>query len=256
MTTRLIDTKDINNISLLDSTNFGHWHMCMKIHLRSRDLIEICKKSPPVDVSATATSKWSKASYKAINLITTRLTERVFREVVNTITIEKVNLLWAKIEDQYASKRAANRGSVWMDWERSFYNGNLQNYIDTCRKFMMELDSVSIIVPAELLSYSLLGKLGGDQSLHQFVKNVTLNEDISEKPKQILTLLQDLAHLNNGEKKGQTASPTALLSNVEEPHKIVYYCIKGKHNIKCTTHRKEDCWSESQHLRTQRREKK
>ncbi|MBW0502749.1 hypothetical protein O181_042464 [Austropuccinia psidii MF-1] len=256
MANRLIDTKDINNIPLLDGTNFGHWHMRMKIHLRSRDLIDVCKKYPPVDVSATATTKWSKASYEAINLITTRLLERVFQELVNTITFEKANLLWAKIEDQYASKRAVNRGYVWMDWQRCFYNGKLQNYIDTCRKLMMELDAVSIIVPAQLLSYSLLWKLGGDESLHQFVKNITLNKDIIEKPKQILTCLQDLANLSNGEKKGQTVSPTALLSNIEEPHKIVYYCIKGKHNIKCTMHRKEDCWSENRHRRPQRREKK
>ncbi|MBW0576987.1 hypothetical protein O181_116702, partial [Austropuccinia psidii MF-1] len=240
MTDRLTDTKDIINIPLLDGTNYGHWHMRMKIHLRSRDLIDVCEKSPPSDISTTATTKWSKASYEAINLITTRLTERVFQEVVNTTTIEKANLLWAKIEDQYASKRAVNRGRVWMDWQLSFYDGNLQNYIDTCRKLMMELSAVSITVPAELLSYSLLRKLGGDQSLHQFVENLTLNEDIIEKPKQILTRLQDLAHLHVGEKKSQTVSPTALLSNVKEPHKIVYYCTKGKHNIRCTTHRKED----------------
>ncbi|MBW0545952.1 hypothetical protein O181_085667, partial [Austropuccinia psidii MF-1] len=54
----------------------------------------------------------------------------------------------------------------------------------------------------------------------------------------------------------QTTSPTALLSSVEEPHKIVYYCTKGKHNMKCVTHKKEDCWSENPHLRPLRREKK
>ncbi|MBW0478454.1 hypothetical protein O181_018169 [Austropuccinia psidii MF-1] len=102
-------------------------------------------------------------------------------------TIKKANLLWAKIEDQYASKRAVNRGQVWMDWKRSFYNGNLQNYIDSCRKPMMELEAVSIVVPPDLLSYSLLGKLGGDTNLHQFIKDLTLNEDIIKKPEKILT---------------------------------------------------------------------
>ncbi|MBW0502342.1 hypothetical protein O181_042057 [Austropuccinia psidii MF-1] len=120
----------------------------------------------------------------------------------------------------------------------------------------MELDAVSIIVPAELLSYSLLGKLGGDTNLHQFVENITLNEDIIENPEKILTRLQDLAHLNSAEKMPQNHSSMALLSNVEEPHKIVYYCVKGKHNLKCTTHKKEDCWSENPHLRPPRREKK
>ncbi|MBW0573862.1 hypothetical protein O181_113577, partial [Austropuccinia psidii MF-1] len=179
----------------------------MKIHLRSKDLIDVCEKPPPDDASTHAVNKWSKASYEAINSITTRLTERVFQEVVNVITIEKANLLWAKIEDQYAPKRAVNRGQVWMDWQRSFYDG----------------------------------KLGGDTKLHQFVGNLTLNEDIIEKPEKTLTRLQDLAHLYNTDAIPQTTSPTALLSSVEEPHKIVYYCAKGKHNMKCVTHKKEDC---------------
>ncbi|MBW0526096.1 hypothetical protein O181_065811 [Austropuccinia psidii MF-1] len=226
MTDRLIDTKDTSNIPLLDGTNYSHWHMRLKIHLRSQELIDVCEKPPPEDVSTTTVNKWSKASYEAINLITSRLTERVFREVVNATTIEKANLLWAKIEDQYASKRAVNRGWVWMYWQRIFYDGNLQNYIDTCRKLMMELGAVSITVPAELLSYSLLGKLGGDANLHQFVENLTLNEDIIEEPEKILTRLQDLAHLVISKKKSQITSPTALVSNVEEPHKIVYYFVK------------------------------
>ncbi|MBW0465265.1 hypothetical protein O181_004980 [Austropuccinia psidii MF-1] len=54
----------------------------------------------------------------------------------------------------------------------------------------------------------------------------------------------------------QTTSPTALLSSVEDPHKIVYYCAKGKHNIKCITKKIEDCWLENPHLRPPRREKK
>ncbi|MBW0467473.1 hypothetical protein O181_007188 [Austropuccinia psidii MF-1] len=204
----------------------------------------------------TIDNKWSKASYEAINLITTRITERVFREVVNTVTIEKANLLWAKIEEQYASKRGVNRGRVWMDWKRSFYNGNLQNYINLCRKPMMELKAVSIVVPPKLLSYSLLGKLGGDTNLHQFVKNLTLNKDIIEKPEKILTRLQDLAHLNTLDCKQQSAARTALVSSGVEPHKIIYYCATGKHNKECSTHRKEDCWTKNPHLRPPRREKK
>ncbi|MBW0465264.1 hypothetical protein O181_004979 [Austropuccinia psidii MF-1] len=99
----------------------------MKIHLRSKDHIDVCKKSPPEDASTCAGNKWSKASYEAINLITTRLTERVFQEVVNITTIEKANLLWAKIEVEYASKRVVNRGQLWINWQRSFYGGNMQN---------------------------------------------------------------------------------------------------------------------------------
>ncbi|MBW0531073.1 hypothetical protein O181_070788 [Austropuccinia psidii MF-1] len=143
------------------------------------------------------------------------------------MTIKRANLLWAKIKDKYASKRAVNRGRVWMD----------------CKE-------VSTMATYKITSTR------GDANLHQFVKNLTLNEDIIKKPNRILACLQDLAHLRIVEKKGQITSPTALVSNVEEPHKVVYYCVKGKHNIKCATHKKEDCWSRNPHLRPPRREKK
>ncbi|MBW0543220.1 hypothetical protein O181_082935 [Austropuccinia psidii MF-1] len=212
---------------MLDGTNFGPWHMRMKIHLRSKDLIDVCEKPVPGDASTTIAHKWSKASYEAINPITERITEGVFQEVFNAETIEKTNLLWVKIEEQYSLKRTVNRGHVWMDWQRRVYNGNLQNYID----------------------------LSGDTNLNQFVKNLTLNKDNIEKQEKILTRLQDLAHLNTLYCK-QSAAPTALVSSGVEPHKIIYYCTKGKHNKKFSTHRKEDCWTKNPHLRPLRREKK
>ncbi|MBW0511188.1 hypothetical protein O181_050903 [Austropuccinia psidii MF-1] len=230
MTNKALKSKDISNIPMLDGTNFGN-------------------------ASSTIINKWSRVSCEAINLITTRITERVFQEVVNTETIEKGNLLWEKIEDQYASKRAVDRGQVWMDWKRSFYNGNIQNYIDLCRELMMELKAVSIVVPPDLLLYSLLGKLGGDTNLHQFVENLALNKDIIEKPEKIFTQLQDLAHLNTMDCKKQATTPTAHISS-REPHEIIYCCMKGKHNDKCSTHNKEYCWTENSHLTSPRREKK
>ncbi|MBW0592302.1 hypothetical protein O181_132017 [Austropuccinia psidii MF-1] len=147
----------------------------------------MCRKSVPSDESTTIVNKSSRASYEAINLITTRFTERVFCEVVNVKTIEKSSLLWEKIKDQYASKRTLHRGRLWMDWQRSFYNGNLQSYIDLCRKIMMENKSISIVVPPELLSYSLLGKLGEDTNLHQFFEKLNFNEDIIEQTEKIFT---------------------------------------------------------------------
>ncbi|MBW0536135.1 hypothetical protein O181_075850 [Austropuccinia psidii MF-1] len=259
MNDKTLDIKDISTIPILDGTNYGHWQMRMKIHLRSRDLLDVCENSRSNDTSTSSINKWKKASFEAINLITTRITERVFREVVNSETIENSQLLWAKISEQYASKRAVNRGRVWMDWQRCFYDGNLQNYIDNCRKLMMELDAVSIVVPNELLSYSLLGKLGGNSQLNQFVETLTFNEDIIEKPMIILSRLQDFAsHINHSNisvaKKEHDSS--ALITSFSEPHKIIFYCSHGKHNKRCTTHKKEECWAENPHLRPARLEKK
>ncbi|MBW0494580.1 hypothetical protein O181_034295 [Austropuccinia psidii MF-1] len=223
--------------------------MRMKIHLQSRDLLEVCEKSIAPDASTNAANKWTKASFEAISLITTRITERVFREVSNSETIENSCELWSKIAEQYASKRAVNRGRVWMDWQRCFYDGNLQNYIDTCRKLMMELDAVSIVVPEELSSYSLLGKLGGSSHLSQFVENLIFNKDIIEKPLLILSRLQDFANHNHQNTSRSEPNSTALTTALNEPHKIIFYCANGQHNSKCTTHKKEEFWAENPHLR-------
>ncbi|MBW0500223.1 hypothetical protein O181_039938 [Austropuccinia psidii MF-1] len=227
MNDKSLDIKDISTIPVLDGTNYGHWQMRMKIHLRSRDLLDVCENPRSNNTSTSSVNKWKKASFEAINLITIRITERVFREVVNSETIENSHALWTKISEKYASKRAVNRGRVWMDWQRCFYDGNLQNYIDNCRKLMMELDAVSIVVPNELLSYSLLGKLGGNPHLSQFVETLTFNEDIIGKPMVILSRLQDFAsHINhnNGPGTKKEHDSSALITSFEEPHKIIFFC--------------------------------
>ncbi|MBW0579608.1 hypothetical protein O181_119323, partial [Austropuccinia psidii MF-1] len=239
MNDKSLDIKDISTICVLDGTNYGHWQMRMKIHLRSRDLLNVCKNARSNDTSTSSINKWKKASFEAINLITIRITER--------------------ISEQYASKRTVNRGQVWVDWQRCFYDGNLKNYIDNCRKLMMELDAVSIVVPNELLSCSLLGKLGGNPQLSQFVETLTFNKDIIEKPMIILSRLQDFAsHINhsNSSNAKKEHDSSGLIASFEEPHKIIFYCSNGKHNNRCNTHKKEDCWAENPHLRPSQQEKK
>ncbi|MBW0465597.1 hypothetical protein O181_005312 [Austropuccinia psidii MF-1] len=231
----------------------------MKIHLRSRDLLNVCKNSQPNDTSTSSINKWKKASFEAINLITIRITKRVLREVVNSETIKNSHLLWMKISEQHASKRAINRGQVWIDWQCCFYNGNLQNYINNCRKLMMELEAVSIVVPNKLLSYSLLGKPGGNPHLSQFVETLTFNKDIIEKPMIILSLIQNFAsHINhsNSPNAKKESNSSSLITSFEEPHKIIFYCSNGKHNNRCTTHKKEHCWAKNPHLRPSQQEKK
>ncbi|MBW0583199.1 hypothetical protein O181_122914 [Austropuccinia psidii MF-1] len=250
------NNKDVSTLPFLDCSNFGHWSLKMKIHLRSRELLDVCEKRMPEDASTSQANKWAKASYEAIDIITTRVVEKVFHEVVNEETFADSYLLWNKIIEQYASKCAVNRGRIWMEWQRFFFDGDLQNYIDDCRKMTMELESVNIKVPNDLLSFSLLGKLGGDCELHQFVDSLTLNEELIERPDIILTRLQDYASLYKDRNLPSTKNSTALFTNISEPHKIVYFCKLGKHNEKCTSHRKEECWAENPHLRPNRKNKR
>ncbi|MBW0560561.1 hypothetical protein O181_100276 [Austropuccinia psidii MF-1] len=109
----------------------------------------------------------------------------------------------------------------------------------------MELEAVNIIIPKDLLSFSLLGKLADDPDLHQFIENLTLTEDLIEKPEEILTRLQDYVSLPKNSKQTQSQNTMALVSTIEEPYKIIYYCKNGKHNNKCNTHKKEECWIEN-----------
>ncbi|MBW0588072.1 hypothetical protein O181_127787 [Austropuccinia psidii MF-1] len=264
MTDKITDTKDLTNIPILDGTNFSQWNIRMKIHLRAKDLLDVCEKSLPGDatIPATnrwtlpgdatipATNRWTKASYDAINIITSRISERVFLEVINSETTEKANLLWSKINEQYASKRAMNRGRIWMDFQRCFYNGNLQSYIDSCRKLFMELETVSINIPNELLLNSLLGKLAGDSRFHQLVETLTLNEELIERSDLILTWLQDYVNLIKSKDSTPTDLPSALVSTVDNSFKIIHFCTNVKHNPKRTTHKKEQCWAENPHDRT------
>ncbi|MBW0537005.1 hypothetical protein O181_076720 [Austropuccinia psidii MF-1] len=123
----------------------------------------------------------------------------------------------------------------------------------------MDLDAVSIVVPNELISYSLLGKLGGNPHLSQFVETLTFNEDIIEKPMIIPSRLQDFAsHINHNNGPGTKKEPysSALITSFEERHKIIFFCNQGKHNKRCTTHKKEDFWAENPHLRPSLLEKK
>ncbi|MBW0551789.1 hypothetical protein O181_091504 [Austropuccinia psidii MF-1] len=96
------ETKELN-IPTLDGSNYSQWHIRMKIHLQSKDLLDVCEKPLSEDANTTAASKWKKASHEAINIIISRISDRVFLEVVNPTTTEKADLLWSKIKNQYAS---------------------------------------------------------------------------------------------------------------------------------------------------------
>ncbi|MBW0577695.1 hypothetical protein O181_117410 [Austropuccinia psidii MF-1] len=122
MNTKQTEVRESSNIPLLDGTSYSHWYLQIKIHLRSKDLIKVCEKPLAPEASIPVTNKWYKSSYKAINIITSNINKIVISEVVNNETIEKANIRWAKLNEQYASRRAVNRGKVWMDWQCTFYN--------------------------------------------------------------------------------------------------------------------------------------
>ncbi|MBW0467998.1 hypothetical protein O181_007713 [Austropuccinia psidii MF-1] len=179
--------KETSSIPILDGTNYRKWYLRMCFLLCSKDLLDVCKKAIGQDETPSANNWWTKLSFEAITTITARINRRVFLEVINSETSDKASLLWSKINKQYASKRAMNKGRVWMNWQKANYSGNLHQYIEDTRKFLLELKSVSIKMPSEILSYIILGKLAGDPELSQVMELLTLNKEIIEKPNQILS---------------------------------------------------------------------
>ncbi|MBW0466000.1 hypothetical protein O181_005715 [Austropuccinia psidii MF-1] len=135
-----------------------------------------------------------------------------------------------------------------MDWQRVVYDGNLQSYIHNCHKMIIKLEVVNIVIPKDLFSFSLSGKLADNSDLHQF------NEDILKKPEEMLVCFQDSVFLPRKNRK--TPNPSALVSATEEPYKMIYYFKNGRHNNKLTTHKKDECWVENPHIRPTRNDKK
>ncbi|MBW0559737.1 hypothetical protein O181_099452 [Austropuccinia psidii MF-1] len=226
---------------------------------QSKDLLEVCKKVIEQYATPSAVNQWTKSSFEAITTITSRINHHVFLEVINSETSDKANLLWSKINKQYASKRAMNKGPVWMNLQKANYSGNLHQYIEETRKFLLELHSVSVKMPSEILSYIILGKLAGDPKLAQIVKLLTLNKEIIDKPYEILSRLQEYpSHCQAKDPCSSTLAPASALvsSRSNEPYQIIYYCLNGKHNHKCLTHKKEECFAENPHLRPQRQNNK
>ncbi|MBW0551196.1 hypothetical protein O181_090911 [Austropuccinia psidii MF-1] len=149
-----------------------------------------------------------------------------------------------------------NKGRVWLDWQKAPYTGDLQNYIDDTRKFLFELESVSVKIPSEILSYIILGKLANDPSLTQIIELLTLNDTLIEQPREILSRLQEYTKLQHTQTNELATNASALISTTDHPYKITYYCANGKHNDKCTSHKKEECYAENPHLRPQKRNNK
>ncbi|MBW0470966.1 hypothetical protein O181_010681 [Austropuccinia psidii MF-1] len=137
-----------------------------------------------------------------------------------------------------------------------FYNGKLKSYIYTCRKFLLKLDFVSTKISNELLPYSLLGKLAGDNKIHQFIEVLTLNKELIEKPELVLTRIQDYVHMSNSKHTQPTTNLSTLISANDKNYKVLHYFNNAKHNDKRTRNKKEQFWAENPHLRLTRKDNK
>ncbi|MBW0538900.1 hypothetical protein O181_078615 [Austropuccinia psidii MF-1] len=92
-----------------------------------------------------------------------------------------------------------------MDLLQSSYQGKIQQYLTQCQKIILELKSVGILLPPDLLLFSILRKLMGDPKVHQYVELLTLNEDLVGNPDEVLSKLEDF-HNNSNIQESQPLS--------------------------------------------------
>ncbi|MBW0464668.1 hypothetical protein O181_004383 [Austropuccinia psidii MF-1] len=160
-----------------------------------------------------------------------------------------------------------NKGSVWPNWQKSNYTGNLQQYINKTRKFCMDLDSVNMKVWPQILSYIFLGKLASNSNVAQIMDLCIINDHLTEHPNQILLRRQEDINIKSTKKNTsvRTSSeaslftsnnPTSLNNSRKQPFIITYYSRNHQNNPKCVSHKKEGCYADNPHLGPPRQVKK
>ncbi|MBW0552275.1 hypothetical protein O181_091990 [Austropuccinia psidii MF-1] len=212
----------------------------------------------PAESTSAAIKKWKKASCDAVSFISRKMDPSIFIEVVDNETMEDAHLLWEKINEQYASKAAINRGRVVMNWVSIAYKGNFEEFIKKCQQSLVDIASVNIKIPPDVLSYMILGKPCDHTSMYHLADSLAMSAKATENPSNTFNQLQNYArHLESKHKVTKDKqSSTALISSSNHPTCLVYYCANGVHNGLNTSHKPNQFYVEFPHLRPKRKKDK
>jgi hypothetical protein len=246
-------------LPILNADNYSSWYGRMKVHLRGKDLWNVCVTRLPVEPapSSTAVTKHTKAMNEAIAIIIPRLNSRCYRECVNPLTMDDSFLLWEQIADQYASHSVINQGRVFMSYAALNYDGDLQKYIDSTRKSLIDMDTVDMTMPKKITSYFILGKLM-NRDLDQVVDKTAFEPEVMTDPYNVLNALQEFqTHKKNklidGSRGTALVSTTSFSSSIPKnskfPFKVIHYCANGDQNPDTTTHPEAKCFEKYPHLK-------
>ncbi|PLW22832.1 hypothetical protein PCASD_14575 [Puccinia coronata f. sp. avenae] len=222
MAKKIETTLKADYLPILDGTNYTNWSGRIKVHLRVKDLWNVC--TVPVNPLATEDKKekYPKSNYEAIAIIIPCLNARCYNKVVNKDTIDTATLLWRKITDQYASHSVVNCGRVFMRWSNLNYG--------------------------ELISYLILGKLL-NHDLEQIVNRIALSPDCTEDPYLVLNALQTFQTHKLNQESGNVAAALITSSKKKFPVKVVKLCGFGEHNPEVTWHLEARCFEKYPHLK-------
>ncbi|MBW0515330.1 hypothetical protein O181_055045 [Austropuccinia psidii MF-1] len=127
---------------------------------------------------------------------------------------------------------------------------------------MIDMASVSIKIPQDVLSYWIIGKLCDDRNMYHLADSLAMSPDATENPNTTLNHLQSFArhqeskHHSLAPEKNSAALITATNVNPQFPSQMVYFCANGTHNPLNTTHKPNRCCVEFPHLLPKRKNEK
>ncbi|MBW0477125.1 hypothetical protein O181_016840 [Austropuccinia psidii MF-1] len=227
-----------------------------KVIHRDSNNIPILDGQAPKNSSPETLEKWNLANDEAVALISNKLHHNVFISIVDSQTVCSANSLWTKIHSKFAPQTFVNKGRVWLQWECLKFNGNIEEYIEKCQTLLLEISSIGIVIPNEILAYSILGKISRDcNNYDHIIDNLVISGEAVARPETVMNKLLDLInpqktkYMGSSGKETETSKMNALLSNAASyPYKITYVCQNGKHNPRITTHKESSCWAEHPEL--------
>ncbi|MBW0557947.1 hypothetical protein O181_097662 [Austropuccinia psidii MF-1] len=218
----------------------------MDVELTAQGLKDICGSQISSNADSTTISNWDFLNGKAVHLISRRIHPTLLVSFVETLTSRNAKALWKTINKRFASHTVVNRATTWLRWECLCFNENIEEYIDECSKIMFDIAGLGINMPADIMTYSILGKLSIDSNQYNHViDSMVISMDSMINSQRVLDNLSDLLNHEfnkTGFKtiKHKENSDSELMANLNDhPQKILYYWKDGKHNVKNSTHKAE-----------------
>jgi hypothetical protein len=86
-------------LPIINMDNYSSWYGRMKVHLRGKDLWNVCITRLPIEPvpSETAVAKHTKSMNEAIAIIIPHLNSCCYRECVNVSMMDNSFLLWQQL---------------------------------------------------------------------------------------------------------------------------------------------------------------
>ena len=205
--------EDKSNVPKLDDKNFLQWRMRMLMYLKAKDYYKYVtdpnynnsntddEEESAVTAELTGNQTRTSASFtrftpaikkglkETSHLIASKLGTKAFNQIVTEENMEVPYLIWNKIMAVYASKSINNKARVYLQYTRYRYKGTLSDFINDIQELLHEFAAVNIKMPADILSYDILGKL--PESMYQLVDSMLENESLFKDPSLDLNKLQE-----------------------------------------------------------------